>query len=356
MAAVLTYRIGIDVGGTTTTIAIGSESREVVAVSDQFESLTAEGPQRTIQAILDQIQSSLEKIGATVDQIVDVGLATPGPATLDGVLRNTPNLASELWNGFPFRAAVEKRIREWSPKASVYYVGDGQAAAYGEYSIRTGSMTWQRVGPMDSSGKKLSSLFMLIVGTGLGGGEVENGRVVRGKEGRAGHGGHLLLPPFAFRYEHDQQLRVGNATCTAESAISLTGLTHQLAYRLTLDQWRDHPLCKADGTIRDKAKRLRGLAADGDALAMELFKDQARALGIALLDINYIGDFDLLIIGGGVCDLAADVKAEYKSTVEEAYRQYALDGFRDLDCLEFSACGDESPVIGALAFAYPDAR
>ncbi|QDV45999.1 Fructokinase [Stieleria neptunia] len=346
------YRIGIDVGGTTTTIAIGNDTREVVVVSDQFESRTAEGPQCTSQAILDQIETHLTEIGGTTADIIDVGLATPGPATLDGVLRNTPNLDPALWNGFPFRAALEEKIRQWSPRASVHYIGDGQAAAYGEYSIRSGAVTWNRVGPMAAGPKALSSLFMLIVGTGLGGGQVQDGRVVRGKEGRAGHAGHLLLPPYAFRYEHDQQLRVGNAMCTAESAISLTGLTHQLEYRLTLPQWADHPLQSVAGSTRDKAKSLRGLASQGDALALELFDDQARALGITLLDLNYVGDFDLLIIGGGVCDLSADVKERYKRIAEEAYRQHALDGFRDLDCLEFSSCGDESPVIGALAFAY----
>jgi predicted NBD/HSP70 family sugar kinase len=346
------YRIGIDVGGTTTTIAIGNDAREVVEVSGQFESLTSEGPQRTIQAILDQIEQGLRKQGGTTDQIVDVALATPGPATLDGVLLNTPNLDPKHWNGFHFRAALEEQIRRWSPTASVYYIGDGQAAAYGEYAVRTGAVTWERV-PIDPNSQgKLSSLFMFIVGTGLGGGEVQDGKVVRGKEGRAGHAGHLLLPPFAFRYEQDQQLTVGNATCTAESAISLTALTHQLEYRLTLDQWRDHPLASAAGSTRDKAKQLRGLATDGDPLALELFVDQARALGIALLDVNYLGDYDLLIIGGGVCDLSTDVKHLYRQTAETAYRQYALDGFRDLDCLEFSVCGDESPVIGSLAFAY----
>lgn len=348
----MSYRIGIDVGGTTTTIAIGNESRQVIEVSDQFDSLTSDGPQATIQAILDQIESRLGGLGIGTEAIVEVGLATPGPATLDGILRNTPNLAPALWNGFPFRAALETKVRDWAEGASVHYIGDGQAAAYGEYSIRSGAITWDRVHLSPPETKPLSSLFMVIVGTGLGGGEVEGGRVVRGKAGRAGHAGHLLLPEYAFRYEHDRQLLVGNAKCTAESAISLTGLTHQLGYRLTLDQWRDHPLQDVNGSTRDKAKQLRGLAAAGDPLALELFDDQARALGITLLDLNYLGDYDLLIVGGGVCDLSPEVKDRYLEAAAEAYREFALDGFRDLDCLEFSVCGDEAPVIGSLAFAY----
>jgi len=193
---------------------------------------------------------------------------------------------------------------------------------------------------------------MVIVGTGLGGGEVLHRQVVRGKEGRAGHAGHIFLPPYAFRYEHDRQLLVGNAKCTVESAVSLTALTHQLEYRLTLDQWREHPLNSAAGTTRDKAKQLRALAAQGDPLALELFGDQARALGIGLLSVNYLGDYDLLVIGGGVCDLATETREQYRATAEQAYCEFALDGFRNLDRFEFSVCGDEAPVIGALAHAY----
>ena len=351
----MSYCIGIDVGGTTTTIAIGNNAREVVHVSDQFATRAAEGPRETISAISNEITAGLVRIGAAPDQVTDIGLSTPGPATLDGVLLNSPNFDPKLWDQIPFRAALEEKTRETSPAASVHYIGDGQSAALGEYSIRSGAVIWDRVSQNDLSDQDLSSLFMVIVGTGLGGGEVRGGRAVRGKEGRAGHAGHIFLPPYAFRYEHDQQLLVGNAKCTVESAVSLTALTHQLEYRLSLEQWRDHPLNSALGSTRDKAKQLRGLSAQGDRLALELFSDQARALGIGLLGVNYIGDYDLLVIGGGVCDLVPEAREQYRRTAEQAYQEFALDGFRNVGHFEFSVCGDESPVIGSLAHAYLNA-
>jgi glucokinase len=193
---------------------------------------------------------------------------------------------------------------------------------------------------------------MVAVGTGFGGGEVREGVTVRGAKGRAGHAGHLMLPAEAFRYEHDQQLRVGNAFCTTESAVSLTALTHQLGYRLSLDQWRDHPLNRFNGSMKSKAKQLRELAAEGDELALQLFDDQARAMGISLLMINYIGDYDLLVIGGGVCDLTPQLRDRYLRGAERAYLDHALDGFRDLVAISYSVCGDHASVIGALYHAY----
>ncbi|MEM9645350.1 MAG: ROK family protein, partial [Planctomycetota bacterium] len=91
----------------------------------------------------------------------------------------------------------------------------------------------------------------------------------------------------------------------------------------------------------------RELAAQGDPLACELFQDQAFALGMALLTIQYIGDFDCLVIGGGVCDLEDEIKSQYLKTTLSSFHEHALDGFRDFSNIEFSRCGDQASVIGA---------
>ncbi len=351
----MTYFLGVDIGGTTTTLAVGNADREIVALSPQFETRSADGPRAVIAAIVDEATRQLARLGASLPYVQSVGLATPGPATKDGVLLKTPNLDPALWDRFPIRRQLEEALQAAHPHISVAYLGDGQAAALGEYSIRTGAIASPDIEVDIAANAGLKSLFMVIVGTGLGGGSVHNGQVVRGSQGRAGHVGHLILPRYAFRHEHDRKLLVGNAFCTAESACSLTGLAHQLQYRLSLEDYQHHPLHRAPGSYRDKAKRLRELAAQGDDLALELFDDQARALGITLLDVNYLGDYDRLVIGGGVCDLAPHVRERYRQNAEAAYRQYALSGFANLDRLEFSLCGDNAPVIGALTWAYEHA-
>ena len=348
----MSLSIGVDVGGTTSTICLGNEKREVLCVSDQFATRSNDGPDATIDDIVTQINKMLDEIGESLESVAKVSLGTPGPSTLDGVLLSTPNLNAELWDNCPIRQKLQDKLQDTIASLEVSYIGDGQAAALGEYAIRSGKVTWSEVDAAPD--RNLESLFMVAVGTGFGGGEVRRGQVVRGMEGRAGHAGHILLPAEAFRYEHDRQLKVGNSFCTVESAISLTALTHQLPYRLLLTEWSDHPLHQVSGAPKDKAKRLRELAADGDALAQQLFDDQARALGMALLSINYIGDYDLLVIGGGVCDLSQELRDRYLRTAEQTYRSYALNGFRNFQGVVFSVCGDHASVIGALANAYDD--
>lgn len=349
----MAYYLGVDIGGTTSTLSIGDENRRVLAISEQFPTTPDAGPAPVIEAIVAQVLAELERLNAPLTETLGLGVATPGPASLDGVLHMTPNLNPEHWDQFPIRAELEKALRPHAPNLKATYLGDGQAAAFGEYVVRSRRFTLDSV-PADSlPDEELESLFMVIVGTGLGGGAVVDGHPQQGKGGRAGHVGHILLPEYAFRHEHDRGLKKGNAYATAESAISLSGLAHQLPYRLALDEWKDHPLNAEGGSARDKAKKLRELAAGGDALACELFDDQARALGVALLNANYLGDYDRLVIGGGVCDLAPEVRERYRKLAEETYLRHALDGFRDLDRFEFSVCGDNAPVIGALAWATP---
>jgi predicted NBD/HSP70 family sugar kinase len=347
----LTYYLGVDVGGTTSTLAVGNERREIVYVSEQFRTTPEKGPESSIAAIVAAALAATKQLGISLADVATVGLATPGPATMDGVLLSTPNLDRELWDNYPIRAGLQGAFVEHNAGIAVRYLGDGQAAALGEYAIRSRSLAWDRVPPESLPNEKLESLFIAIVGTGLGGGAVLGGRAIQGSQGRAGHVGHILLPDYAFRYEHDRKLLKGNAYATAESAVSLSGLAHQLEYRLTLPAWASHPLNQSSESVREKSKRLRELAADGDLLARELFDDQARALGITLLSVNYLGDYDRLVIGGGVCGLSVPVRERYRVLAEEEYRRHALDGFRNLDRLEFSVCGDEAPVVGALAWA-----
>jgi len=347
----LSYYLGVDVGGTTSTLAVGNERREVVFVSEQFRTTPELGPQSSIASIVGAARKATERLKISLAEVATVGLATPGPATMDGVLLSTPNLDRALWDNYPIRAGLQAALEEQHVGIAVRYLGDGQAAALGEYAIRSRSLAWDRVPPESLPNEQLDSLFITIVGTGLGGGAVLGGRAIQGSQGRAGHVGHILLPEYAFRYEHDRKLLKGNAYATAESAVSLSGLAHQLEYRLTLPEWASHPLNQTSESAREKAKQLRELVAGGDPLAQELFDDQARALGITLLCVNYLGDYDRLVIGGGVCAFTGAVRERYRELAEEEYRKHALDGFRNLDRLEYSMCGDEAPVIGALAWA-----
>src|SRR4029450_12964283 len=110
---------------------------------------------------------------------VAVGLDTPGPASADGVIssKGSTNFNQPEWRGFDIRGALETKLG-----LPVVYTNDANAAALYAHHLHFGVAAERRgaVAP--------------IVGTGLGGGVVESGRVVQGAAGMAGELGHVQIP------------------------------------------------------------------------------------------------------------------------------------------------------------------
>jgi len=140
----VSYLIGVDVGATTTTLAVGNDRGEVLQVASQFPTRSEQGPREVTQTIVEQAVATIHSLGGSIDDVAAVGLATPGPATVDGVLLKSPNLDPTKWDKFPIRAELERAFQDRRPGLGVRYLGDGQAAALGEFAIRGRSMKWEQ--------------------------------------------------------------------------------------------------------------------------------------------------------------------------------------------------------------------
>ena len=271
---------------------------------------------------------------------------------MDGVLLATPNLNRELWNNYPIRAGLQAALGEFHGGIAVRYLGDGQAAALGEYSIRSRSLV---VGPRAAGVAAEREAGVAVHrdrrhGAGRRGGARRPGDSRQPGAGRArrAHSAAGVCVPLRARSQAAQGQRlcdggVGGVAERTGAPIGISTRRCRSGRRTRSTRWKAR-------RARSRSS-LRELVAAGDPLAQELFDDQARALGITLLCVNYLGDYDRLVIGGGVCAFEGAVRERYQRLAEEEYRRHALDGFRNLDRLEYSVCGDEAPVIGALAWA-----
>ena len=138
----------------------------------------------------------LHEAGSDADTVLAVGLDTPGPATAGGVIsrRGSTNFAQQEWWGFDVRAAVEDALR-----LPVIYNNDGNAAALYAHQQHYGAVSTQR------------SSVSAIVGTGLGGGVVEMGAIVRGATGMAGELGHVHIPAARVCWSTGSRCRAATA-------------------------------------------------------------------------------------------------------------------------------------------------
>ncbi len=282
----MTVVVGIDVGGTKTNATVLSQDGTfLIDHMVEVPSMVTNGPSAAIEAISAVFAAVVSEAGADGDTVLAVGLDTPGPASAGGVIstRGSTNFAQQEWWGFDVRAAVETALR-----LPVIYNNDGNAAALYAHQQHYGPLSAQR------------SSVAAIVGTGLGGGVVEMGAVVRGASGMAGEFGHVHIPMHGLLMEHQP---VPHCNCgfdgDLESVASLSGIRNNLL-PYWLSQYPLHPLASVE--IGVAAKEVRDYAQRGDEMALKIFEQQAIAIGRMFTIAANFTDPDGYFVGGGVVE------------------------------------------------------
>ena len=293
--------VGIDNGGTKTNATVLSlDGTFLVDRMHEVPSRVSEGPAAAIEAMVEAMDRALVAAGVDASQVVAVGLDTPGPASAEGVISSmgATNFSQPAWRGFDIRSGLADRIG-----LPVVYNNDGNAAALYAHHVHFGGRAAE------------TSSISAIVGTGLGGGVIEAGKVVRGASGQAGELGHIRLP-FDGILETDQPM----PTCACgnrgdvESVASLTGIVRNLL-PYWLSKYPDHPL--ASEPLADAAKDVRTYGERGDPLARRLFEQQAMVLGRLFTVAANFTDPAAYFVGGGVVEADPAFGAWFLATVRE---------------------------------------
>jgi glucokinase len=294
--------VGVDNGGTTNNgTVLDSGGRFLLDHMAEIPSYVREGPDKAIQALVDSVEYVLGLAAVPSSAVRAVGLDTPGPASASGVLssRGATNFANPEWWGFDIRTALEDRLG-----LPVVYNNDGNAAALYAHHTRYGDDPDRR------------SSVAAIVGTGLGGGVVEAGRVVSGATGMAGELGHIPIPMLGL-LEDGQPMPACNCGLAGdvESVASLTGIEKNLLpYWLT--RFEGHEL-GLDVPLGKAAKMVRRYGEDGDPLALKIFEQQAMALGRLFTIAANFTDPGVYFVGGGVVEAAPHFRDWFLGRVRE---------------------------------------
>src|ERR1700680_4052606 len=277
---------GVDLGGTAInyTLANGQEEFLIEGLCE-YPSRASGGPGVCLPQIEEGLRAAVTRAGVSLADVVVVGLDTPGPASAEGVLstRGSTNLADPRWIGFDIRGELAERLGR-----PVAYLNDGNAAAlWGHFSI--------------FGTKGLATSITTVIGTGLGGGVIVDGKVLKGRRGFGGELGHVLIPWHTIRGigELTPQCNCGR-TGDLESVCSLTAIEKTLLPHM-LTKYPDHDLAKI-GDLGYAARLVRGLAESGDPMCREIFRIQAHALGLFFDAMINTFDPDALIVGGGALE------------------------------------------------------
>lgn len=290
---------GVDLGGTAVnyTLLDGHEKFLIEGLCEH-PSRSKEGPDICLQQIEDGLKIACEGVGLRMSDVAVVGLDTPGPASSTGVLsaKGSTNFVHENWAGFDIRDGLAQKLGK-----PVIYLNDGNAGALWGHFVLFGA-----------SRKETS--VSAIIGTGLGGGVIFEGNVVKGRKGFGGELGHVLLP-YQGITGISGLLPVCNCGRTGdlESLCSLTAITKTLLPYF-LAKSPDHELAKL-GDIVKAAKLVRGMAEKGDTLCRDIFRVQAHALGRFFDEMINTFDPDALIVGGGAIETGEEFQSWFISEI-----------------------------------------
>jgi glucokinase len=294
--------VGIDNGGTSNNATIlDASGRFLVDRLVEMPSLVTEGPEMAVDAMAEALDNVLALTGTPPDAVRGVGLDTPGPASAAGVIssKGATNFAQPAWRGFDVRGALEARLG-----LPVIYNNDANAAALYAHHVRFGA---------NAAGH---SSISAIVGTGLGGGVIEAGRVVKGAAGMAGELGHVQIPMYGLLAE-GQPLPTCNCGFVgdAESVASLTGIERNLLpYWLT--RFENHELSRV-ADPKEAAKLVRAYGEREDPLALKIFEQQAIAIGRLFTIAANFFDPDTYFLGGGVVETTPRFRQWFLGMVRE---------------------------------------
>ncbi|OGF04616.1 MAG: hypothetical protein A2W00_02440 [Candidatus Eisenbacteria bacterium RBG_16_71_46] len=301
------FAIGLDLGGTDLKAALVAEDG-LIARFLRLPTRAAESAEAPLEAIA---QAVAELRGREAQAVACIGLGAPGaihPA--DGALvGSTPHLPH--WDSLPLREQVSARLG-----CPVSLDNDANLAALAEH--RAGAARGARVS------------VTVTVGTGVGGGIVVDGQLLRGAFGGAGEIGHLPLGSGEW------PCRCGVERCV-EPEMSGSGLVRA---------------ARAAGLEVEDAGAVFAAAAAGDTRAARLVARMADRLGAALASAINLINPEVVVIGGGVALAGEALLVPVRAAVE----RYALASHRRSLEIVPAALGERAGVVGAGLLAWEERR
>lgn len=304
-----TLAIGLDLGGTQVRAAVVDGARVLRRAAARTD--VVGGPASVMEQFAALVREVMD--GEDLRSVAGIGIAAAGPLdTGTGVVLGIPTIPG--WEGFALRQAIADRFG-----LPVVLENDAIAAAYGE---------WRH-----GAGRGLRHMVYVTVSTGIGGGAVVDGHLLRGRRGMAGHVGHLRLAP------DDGPV----CACGARGCFEALASGTALGIRAKAARMKG-PSGYLGGISGIEACHVFEGARAGDPQCLELVADEARLLGRGFTSIIHLFSPDRIVMGGGVAegfDLLSD-------GIHAVIRAEAVAPFRDVPVVR-AELGGNAGIVGAAA-------
>ena len=310
--------IGIDLGGTSVKFAILTQEGEVQEKWSIKTNILDEGS-HIVDDMIESINHRLKLLNLSAEDFIGIGMGSPGVVDREkGTVIGAYNLNWKTLQ--PVKEKIEK-----ATGIPFFIDNDANVAALGE--------RWK------GAGENQPDVVFMTLGTGVGGGIVAEGKLLHGVAGAAGELGHITV-------DFDQPIlcTCGKKGCL-ETVASATGIVN-LTRRYADEYAGDAELKKLIDNGEDvNAKIVFDLAKAGDELALIVYRNFARYLGIACANIGSILNPSTSVIGGGV-SAAGEFLLD---GVRKVYEENSFPQVRTSTKLALATLGNDAGVIGAAS-------
>lgn len=273
------YVVAIDLGASNLRAALVDIERPELLKKISEKTLVSEGPEKISEQVVNIVKKLLAQTKVSLNKVIGIGVGAPGPLDLrKGGIARAVNIPYDF---VPIREPLEESFR-----IHAALMNDANAAALGEWMFGAGRT------------KKVNTLVFITISTGIGGGIVEDGRLLMGADGNAGEVGCLLI-------DYRGKLRCGCGRYGHWQAYSSgAGIPNYVKYlvesrELTIKE--NSLLFKTSNNLRKlSAKILYECAKKGDADALKIVENLAiiNAAGVGQVINAY--NPDIITLGGSI--------------------------------------------------------
>ncbi len=317
------YCVGVDLGGTNIKAGLldeGANVKSKFSVPTEIE----RGTEQVIDNIVAAAERAVTEAGVDRREVVGIGIGSPGPLShRRGLIINPGNLP--CLKNVPIRDIVHQRTGIHTTLEN-----DANAAAWGEY--------WA------GAGAGVSDLVMFTLGTGVGGGVIVDGRMLRGSFENGAELGHMIVQPGGRR-----------CSCAQHGCVEAYSSAYFLARRaeeLIADGRSSSLKTRVDAGEMLLAEHIVDAAKSGDTLAAEVWDDACRYLAIATVTMQHITNPQRVVLAGGLI-AAGDFLLE---PIRRHFQKLTWNLLNDFPDIRFAILGNDAGFIGAAGCAWEASR
>jgi glucokinase len=315
--------LAFDLGGTKFAFGVVNEDGTVLG-SGRVDTLATQGPAQAVSRVAAAAHALLAELKLTSKDLLGIGIASPGPLDIArGCVDGSPNLPG--WTGYSIEGELSKAFQ-----LPARIDNDANAAALGEYLFGAGK------------GKK--NLIYITLSTGIGGGAIVDGRMMRGANGNAAELGHLTL-----------DIKGPKCPCGGNGCFEMYASGTAIARRAkaAVAAGRTSSMSTLAGGVENITSHhvLQALG-QKDPLAQEIWTDTIEYLGRGLAVIINTFNPEIIVIGGGV---TAAGDALFIPMREKALG-YAFPRLAAVCSIVPAGLGGNVGVVGAAACAFEAAQ